>query len=48
MKAVWPYLPLWIAVLGCQSTTLDEGTSPELAPLSEEPVSISVAIGGVT
>ncbi len=48
MKVAWLSVPIWVVMLGCQSTTTDQGTMPELAPASEEPVAISVASGGVT
>ncbi len=43
MKIAWLSLPLWLVVQGCQSTT-----TPEPAAPSDEPVAISMSIGGVT
>ncbi len=48
MKVAWLSIPIWLVILGCESTTINESTISELAPASEEPVAISVAIGGVT
>ncbi len=46
MKAAWLSVPVWLVALGCQ--TPDRSTTPELARPSEEPVAVSVAVGGVT
>ncbi len=43
MKIAWLSLPLWLVVQGCQSAT-----TPEPAVASDEPIAISMAIGGVT
>ncbi len=48
MKVSRLFIPAWLVMLGCESTTTDQSTIPELAPALDEPVSISVAIGGVT
>ncbi len=48
MKVAWLSVPIWVVMLGCESTTTDQSTIPELAPALDEPVAISVAIGGVT
>ena len=42
MKTVSLFVPLWLVLAGCQ------GPAPELAPSSDEPVSILVSVGGVT
>ncbi len=48
MKVARLSVPIFLVVLGCESTTTDQGTMPELTPALDEPVAISVAIGGVT
>ncbi len=48
MKVAWLSVSIWLVMLGCESATTDQSTISELAPASEEPVAISVAIGGVT
>ena len=48
MKAVWPAIPFCLALLGCQGAAPNESAADELALMSEEPVSISVSVGGVT
>ncbi len=48
MKVARLSVPILLVMLGCESTTTDQGTIPELAPALDEPVAISVAIGGVT
>ncbi len=48
MKTTRLSVPIFLVVLGCESTTTDQGTIPELTPALDEPVAISVAIGGVT
>ena len=48
MKATWLSIPIVFLVFGCQSTATDPRTTPELVPPSDEPVAISISIGGVT
>ncbi len=48
MRTGWISVSLAFVVLGCQSTPTDQSTTPELARPMDEPVAVSVAIGGVT